>query len=200
MIEDGRYPADLELLDSHAGAYEAFNLAIADLRDRFLFFDRDRSIRRVFAAFDERIRRERRRMTPVGGSDSHGHHLRATTFVLASSNTRDAILEAVRRGRTCVRSPEACRALLRVDGGPWSIVGDARFGADVEVRAPDGTEILLNGEPVGRAFSVDPEICSIVRTRVGRGYSAPFYVNCPFAARRMRAGVLPEAVVPSPAR
>lgn len=184
MIEPGRYPADLEYLDRHAITYEAFNLAISDLRDRFLFFDPDRSIRRVLAAFDAKIVRDRRRMTPVGGSDSHGHHLRATTFVLASANTERAIAEAVRRGRTCIRSPEACRTMIRVDGGPWAIVGDARSGRRVEVRAPGGAEVLVNGRPVeGTAFDVDPAACSIVRARVGLGYSAPFYVNCDFAAR-----------------
>lgn len=198
LVEPARYPPDLELIDRRAATYEAYNLAIADLRDRFLFFDPERSIRRVLAAFDDKILRERRRLTPVGGSDTHGHHLRATTFVLATSNTRAAIAEGVRRGRTCVRAPEACRTMVRVDGGPWAIVGDARFGRAVEVRAPDGAQVLVNGEIVGARFAVDPKTCSIVRTRVGRGFSAPIYVNCAFAARRPRAGLLPTAVVPSP--
>lgn len=131
-------------------------------------------------------------MAPVGGSDSHGHHLRATTFVLARGRTKDDIREAVIAGRTCVRDPGACSFEVRVEGGPWSVVGSALAAAPwVEARARGGSddgrsiEIFLDGERVASPSS--DEIvrialprgrCSVVRARVEQGFSAPVYVGC----------------------
>ena len=49
-----------------------------------------------------------RRLIPVGGSDSHTHHLRATTFLLSRGRGEAEIRDALVSGRVCVRGPEAC--------------------------------------------------------------------------------------------
>lgn len=183
LFDPGPFPAEIRFLDAHAQGFEAFNLAIAELRDRFLLADRLSSIRAVLEVFDRRIRDEGRRLTPVGGSDTHGHHLRATTFVLARDRTPEAIAEGVRRGRTCIRSPEACELMVRPEGGPWHIVGDAAFGERFEIRAPPGATVLIDGAPVsGNRFVLPTRACAVLRAEIGRGYSAPIYLNCPFAA------------------
>src|SRR5207244_906085 len=129
---------------------------------------------------------QHRRMTPVGGSDSHSHHLRATTFVLAESRSEEGIRQAILAGRVCVRSPEACSLEVRPSGGAWSGLGASVQGAALEARAQgDDIAILVDGKTVREPDSgevvrlgVDPGKCSVIRARVGEGYSAPIYANC----------------------
>lgn len=181
----GRYPFDVRAIDRVANSYEAYNLAIAHLRDATLLNDQDASIEANLVAFDRKILRDKRRMTPVGGSDSHGHHLRATTFVLARDRTREAIAEAVRKGRVCIKSPEACSFMARREGGPWAIVGDEITTnpdrpTTIEIRAPRGATIYKNGAEVPSPITVAPGRCTLIRAKIGRGFSAPIYVGCGF--------------------
>lgn len=186
----GPFPAEIQALDRLAQGFEAFNLSATELRDRFLLRDSSRTLVDTLARLDREIVRRQRRMTPLGGSDSHSHHLRATTFVMATSRDEAGIREAVLAGRVCVRSPEACSFELRPAGGAWAGVGSAVAGARFEARARgEEIEILVDGAPVrspraGEAVEirVDPARCSVIRARVGEGYSAPIYANCAFAA------------------
>lgn len=167
---------------------EAFNLIASQLRDRFLVGDELHTIRATLALMDREIPRRGRRMTPVGGSDSHGHFMRATTFVASRGRSEAAIRDAIVAGRACVRSPEACSFEIRPRGGAWVGVGGAVRARDIELRARgEDVEIFIDGRVVGTPESgeavratVDERRCAVARARVGDGYSAPIYVNCPF--------------------
>ena len=192
----GRPPfrPEIAAVDARADGFEAANLFVRAVRDRFLLDDGEASTRRVLALLDREIVTRRRRMTPVGGTDSHSFHLRPMTFVLAEQRSRQAIRDAIRAGRTCVVQPGACTLEARAEGGgAFMPVGSSIEGARrVEVRA-SGREVVIyrNGDRVaapadGQVISVDlaPAGCSVLRATVDGGYSAPVYVNCPFASRR----------------
>jgi hypothetical protein len=185
-------PAEIQAVDRLATAFEAYNLTVTHLRDRFLVGDREWSLRGVLARLDHEILARRRRIAPVGGSDSHAGYLRATTFVLSESRTITGIRDAIAGGRTCVRSPAACSLEVRAPGGAWVAVGGAiRSEGAVEARARgDAISIALDGVPTASPESgaiarvqVPPGRCSLVRAHVDEGYSAPVYVNCDFAER-----------------
>lgn len=174
-----------------AMGYEAYNAAVAHLRDGFLLDDADLGLRGVLRRLDQEIITAGRRIAPVGGSDSHAGYLRATTFVLARGRTSADIRDALLGGRVCVKSPEACTLQARAPGGPWIGVGGA-LASDgaVEVRATGGAVVILrDGQPIalprpGEPVRVDvPARCALLRARVGEGWSAPIYVNCPFAVQ-----------------
>ncbi len=117
-----------------AFGFEAYNAAVAQLRDRFLLGDVDLSVRGVLDRIDQEIIASGRRISPVGGTDSHSDFLRATTFVLAEHRTGAAVRDALLAGRVCVKSPEACSLEVRAPGGPWVGVGGAiESGSEVEV-------------------------------------------------------------------
>jgi len=184
----GPYPAEVVAANQLAQGIEVFNLAIAELRDRFLLFDLHASMRAVLARADREIVARGRRMTPVGGSDSHSGHLRATTFVLSEGRTREAIRDGLLAGRTCVRDPAACSLEVRAASGPWLPVGSSLQNVEmVHARARgEGIQILVNGheyrpEAPGVPVTVPIEAgrCSVIRAVVGEGYSAPIYANCP---------------------
>ncbi|MFT3774818.1 MAG: hypothetical protein QM820_56440 [Minicystis sp.] len=190
----GRPPfrPEIAAADARASAFEAANLFVSDVRDRFLKGDREESMRNVLALLDQQILARRRRMTPVGGTDSHSFHLRPMTFVLAEQRSREAIRDAIRAGRTCVAQPAACTFEARAEGAAAFLpVGSSIMGASrVEVRA-GGRAVVIhrNGERVaaptgGQVASIDVarDACSVLRATVDGGYSAPIYVNCPFAS------------------
>lgn len=183
----GPYPAEILEVHRLAQGIEVFNLAVAELRDRYLLFDRHRSTRAALAVVDREIARRPRRFVPVGGSDSHSDHLRATTFVLAEARTPAAIREALRAGRACVRDPAACSLEVRAAAGPWLPVGSALSDvAMVHARARgervrilvDGREHALAGPGQEVAIPVTPGRCAVIRAEVDEGFSAPIYVNC----------------------
>ena len=191
----GPYPPEIASITRLAQGVEVYNLSVSHVRDGLLLGDRDRTLRMAAFLADRHARAERRRVSLVGGSDSHGHHLRATTFVLAEARTESAIGEAIRAGRTCVRSPEACSLEARplaIDpraAWMWMPVGSSLHASVIEVRANGAPiEILKNGavvaEPAAREvaqIAVEPGVCTTVRARVGEGLSSPIYVNCAFA-------------------
>jgi predicted metal-dependent phosphoesterase TrpH len=188
----GPFPPEIQAIDRLAQGVEVYNLAAAHLRDRILLHDSRHTLVATLARLDREIVARGRRMTPVGGSDSHTHHLRATTFVWSRGATEAEIREGIAEGRVCVRSHEACSFEARAPGGAWVGVGGAVSGASLEARASgDDVEVLLDGvraaTPASGAIArvALPEgRCAVVRARVGEGYSAPIYANCPFAPAR----------------
>ena len=187
----GDVPPEIRWITGHAQAVETFNTPVTELRDLFVVGEEDRSLREAAHIVDRVARRERRRLAAVGGSDSHGHWLRATTFVLATERSVEGIRSAIVSGRTCVRGPEACTLEVRTAGGAWRGVGDAitthAYGdtAMFEGRASGDVTFVVNGAIVGKgssgdlvSFSVPTDRCSVVRAIVGRSWSSGIYVNC----------------------
>jgi hypothetical protein len=181
-------PAEIAWVTTHATSIETFNSMVAGLRDQFIVGDEDRSLREASHVADEMVRTQHRRIASVGGSDSHGNWLRATTFVLAKDRSVEAIRKGIAGAHTCVRGPEACTLELRSDGGAWLGVGDAitTSSATFEARASgDDVTFVVNGAPVASAgdgeitkLQVPTDRCSIVRAIVGRSWSSGIYVNC----------------------
>ncbi len=187
------FPPEILAVDRLAAGFEAYNVAITTLRDGLLLGDLDASLRDVTNRIDRSILATRRRITPVGGSDSHAGWMRVAMFVLAESRTEAGVRDALLAGRTCVRDAAACSLEVRAPGGPWVGVGGAvRSDASVEVRATgnpivvtrDGAPVALPASGKITAVDVPAGRCSLIRAHVDRGYSAPVYVNCDFAEKR----------------
>lgn len=186
----GPYPSEIESATRLALGFEAFNLTVFELRDRFLLSDQHTSLRRTLTRLDQEILAQQRRMIPVGGSDSHSDHLRAATFVMAEHKSPHAIREALLAGRVCVRDPAACSFEVREPGGSWMPIGSSfQNVGELEVRARGkDMEFLINGSIAYQGSSrqmtrlrVNKERCSLLRARVDEGYSAPIYANCGFS-------------------
>jgi hypothetical protein len=184
-------PPEIMWITEHAHAVETFNASITHLRDQFLVGEEDRSLREAAHLVDRTSRQQHRRIAAVGGSDSHGQWLRATTFVLAKERSAAAIREAVVSGRTCVRGPEACSLQARLHLGgedAWRGVGDAitTEASAIDVRASGGdVAYLVNGTIVATGTSdqivsipIPTGRCATVRAIVGRSWSSSMYVNC----------------------
>lgn len=185
----GPFPEEILSVGRIAQTYEAYNLAVSELRDRFLLGNKLESLEATLARVDREIVAQGRPMTPVGGSDSHSGHLRAATFVLSHGRSAEAIREAIGAGRVCVRDPAACSFSARAAEGRWLPPGSSLHDVDrVWARAQgEDVEILANGatfrpgspgEPV--AVPLERGRCAVIRARVGKGYAAPIYANCPF--------------------
>ena len=189
FFSEGPFPPDIAAIDRLATGFEVYNLSVTEMRDRHLLGDRDRTLLESVHRLDVEIEKRGRRMTPVGGSDSHSHHLRATTFVLATGRSPEAIRDGLAAGRVCVRSPGACSLEARPPRGDWVGVGE-RLGAtdELELRAQGrDIEMIVDGEVVARPeagqvarVGVEKGACHVVRARVGEGFSAPIYVGCWF--------------------
>jgi hypothetical protein len=184
-------------ITAHAQSVETFNAGISHLRDQFFLDDEDRSLREAAHIVDRMVRTQRRPVAAVGGSDSHGHWLRATTYVLATERTPEAVRDAIASARTCVRGPEACTLQVRdpaANAGDqrWLGVGDSLHtvgaGRSIEARASGGdVTFVVNGAVVATARSgesatlpIPTDRCTIVRAIVGRSWSSGVYVNCAF--------------------
>lgn len=174
-------------LDALATQVEAYNYDVSEVRDRFGLDDRDDTIRRVFAQIDREAPRRGHRLTPTGGTDSHGSHLRATMFVLAERRDAAAIRDAMAAGRTCVRSRAACTLEASADGGAYGPPGSVFEGVtELRLRAQgERVEVIRDGEVVARPrrgeaarVAVAPGRCTVLRARVGDGWSGPVYANC----------------------
>lgn len=188
----GRPPfrPEIAAVDARAQHVEALNLFVSAARDRVALRDAERSTRAVLARLDQEILRRGRRLTPVAGTDSHSFHLRPVLFVLAEERSHAAVRDALRAGRTCVGAPAACTLEARPAGGDGFLpVGAAFTASRVEVRLGGQVNtVLRDGEPVasparGEVVSVDvpADRCAVLRAMADGGYSAPIYVNCPFA-------------------
>lgn len=182
--------AEIAAVDRLAQGFEAYNVTASQLRDRILLGDSDKTLEGTLLHLDAAIVARGRRMTPVGGSDSHGPSMRATTFVLAETKSVAGVREAFLAGRTCVRDAAACSFEARPPGGSeWSPIGAALpmpTSGKLEVRARgDDVEIIRGGAIVatpssGTTATVDlvAGTCNVLRARVGEGFSAPIYVGC----------------------
>lgn len=180
-------PPEIAWVTAHAQAIEIYNLEVSQLRDRLFLGDEDRSLREAAHLLDAQVHAQQRKIAAVAGSDSHGHWLRADTFVLATERTVASIGEAIDFGRTCVRGPEACTLEARAIGGPWRGVGEALRGVDaIEVRAighdiaffAAGSAALAGASGVALRIDVPRDRCTLVRAVVDGSYSSPIYVNC----------------------
>lgn len=185
----GTFPPEINAISRLAQGFEAYNLAATHLRDDFLLSEPDKTLLATLSLLDKEIPLEMRRMTPVGGSDSHSGHLRATTFVLSRSITAEGIRDALVEGRACVRDPAACSFAARDMSGAFRPVGSqvsAKGSIELAAEGSD-VEFFVNGKSAaslpegGTAFiSIESDRCTTVRARVDQGYSAPIYVNCRF--------------------
>jgi hypothetical protein len=180
-------------LTRHAQTIETHNASVEHLRDQYFMPDRDWTLREATHLLDREARRQRRRITPVGGSDSHGMWLRPTTWVLASERTPGALRDAIVAGRTCVRGPEACLLEVRAGDGAYHSVGASIAtvapARAISARVLRGTATwYVNGAAAaqsrpGEVVSIPMSgRCSLVRAAVGRSVSAPVYVDCPWAS------------------
>ncbi|MEM9189061.1 MAG: hypothetical protein AAGF12_07785 [Myxococcota bacterium] len=182
----GPHSADIRSIHRRAVGYEAENSAVTHLRDEFLVARPHSSRRAVLRLMDRTMLRERRRLVPIGGSDSHSHHLRAVTFVLATERSLAGVRAAVQAGRVCVRDPAACTLEASADGGPYRPLGSAlRAEETIRVRWRAGAGTLIAG---GREHPFETELelpaseeCTIVRAETSAGASGPIFVNCAFA-------------------
>jgi len=194
--ETGVFPPEIVAAHHLAQAFEAYNLTAAHIRDRYLGPPGAGTYAETLARLDGEILAQQRRIVPLGGSDSHENHLRATTFVLARERTVEGVREAVLAGRVCVRDWRACTLRARVAGLPsgpgsaWQPPGAAFSGADaLEIRASGAdVRILINGQAAAHPrageialLRLDPDRCSIVRAEIDGGTAAPLYANCAFA-------------------
>ena len=185
---------EIDWITKHAQSIETFNTSVAHLRDQFMIGEEDRSLREAAHLVDRTSRAQHRKIAAVGGSDSHGQWLRATTFVLASARSAEALREGVAAARTCVRGPEACSLQVRATGADaWSGVGDSvtTLAPTLEARAAGGdVTYLVNGAIVATAARDDVATpvrlplpsgrCAIVRAIVNRSWSSGVYVNCDY--------------------
>jgi len=185
----GPFPPEIDFATHHAQGIETFNLAVTHMRDGLILGDGDRSLRHASYLLARRARVEGRRIAATGGTDSHSHHLRAATWVLANARTPDAIRDAIVAGRTCVRSPEACSFEARAIGAPtWQGIGASLQGAHIELRATaaastlfeDGVVIAQLAAGQLALVDVDPTRCTVFYARVGEGMSSPIYAGCAF--------------------
>lgn len=184
-------PSEMAWVTQHAHALETFNLSVTHLRDQFMVGDVERSLREATSVADRASRDQKRKIAAVGGTDSHGDYLRATTWVLAKEKTKESIAEAIASARTCVRGPEACSFEARAagEGEKFQSVGTAILARDsIEARAVGGpVRIVVNGATAARAAAGEivrvpvPETCALVRAIVDASWSSPIYVNCLWA-------------------
>jgi hypothetical protein len=104
---------------------------------------------RAFVAADALARDQHRRVTAVGGSDSHRPHVVATTWVLAIDASEQAILAALRAGATCVGGTDGGTLVAHGDGDPgdhWARIGDVvRAREDVELRWTGRARLFVDG-------------------------------------------------------
>lgn len=189
FTDSGPYPSEIMTANRLALGFEAFNLTVFELRDRFLLSDPHMTLRRTLSRLDQEILSQHRHLIPVGGSDSHSDHLRAATFVLAETKSPASIREALVAGRVCVRDPSACSFEAREPGGTWKTLGSSLLNvSELEIRAQgDDVEFFVDGSIVYQGSArksirvrVPKGRCTILRARVDEGYSAPIYANCAF--------------------
>ena len=158
-------------------------MSITHLRDQYILSDEERTLREASALVDRQAKKQHRHIAEVGGSDSHGAWLRATTFVLAKERSREAIHDALVEGRTCVRSPEACTLEVAAETGEWHGLGESVVsnGTVMARLAVDGV-FLVDGAyaAAGRmvTLSVPKGRCVTVRATTGLGWSSAIYINC----------------------
>jgi hypothetical protein len=102
---------EIHWLTKHADAIETWNESIGHVRDRWFVGDPDWEMRQASHLVDRLAREELRPIASVGGSDSHDHWLRPTTWVLAKEKSAAGIRDAIVHARTCAHLRARPRAL-----------------------------------------------------------------------------------------
>jgi hypothetical protein len=145
-------PPEVAWITEHATGIETLNTSISHLRDQFIIGDAERTLREGAHLADRVARTQHRRLTPVGGSDSHGEWMRATTWVLARDRT---IAGAFARPSFAAAPACAVRPRARSLHASWASA--LRTSAAPSRVAPRGRSRSL---PTGRA----PAITSTARS------------------------------------
>jgi hypothetical protein len=103
----------------------------------------------AWLAADRVARTEHRKITAVGGTDNHALNVIATTWVLATSASEAAILDALRAGATCVGGAEA--GTLRAKGdADWVRIGGVVSAVQTVTLAWDGmARLFVDGQDLG---------------------------------------------------
>ncbi|HNN92236.1 MAG TPA: hypothetical protein PKI03_08210 [Pseudomonadota bacterium] len=182
------FPPEIAAAEELAYGMEAYSIPVSVWRDQYGLDDPLFSLHATMRRMDDEILRRKRRMVPIAGSDSRqGKHLHPTMFIAAPSRTPQALREGLLRGRVCIRSPEPCAVRVYVDdeGLPQGVGASLRAKQRIELRWQGEGEVIRNGESYGafdgRATVPAESQCTVLRLVVDGGYSAPIYVNCPFA-------------------
>jgi len=191
FTESGRglsyFPPEIQAAHELSYGVEAYSLPVAVWRDQYVLGDPLISVRDIMRLMDKLILEKRRRMVPLSGSDSLGGILHPMMFIAATSRTPQALREGLLRGRVCIRAPEPCalRAYADDDAIPQGVGAALRARQRVEFHWKGEGELLKNGESVGNfdshaTVAADSQ-CSVYRLVLDGGFSAPIYVNCPWA-------------------
>lgn len=182
------FPPEIQAAQELAYGLEAYSIPVSVWRDHYGLDNPLHSLHATLKYLDDEILRRKRRMVPLAGSDSrNGKHLHPTMFVAAPARTPQALREGFLRGRMCVRSPEPCGLRVYVDdeGLPHGVGESVRAKQRIELRWQGDGEVFKNGESYGAYdghVTVPAESgCMLLRLVADGGYSAPVYVNCPFA-------------------
>ena len=90
-----------------------------------------------------------RPIAAVGGTDSHGDRMAATTWVLATDATEQALLAALRMGATCIGAIDGGTLVAHGDADPvdrWARIGDIVAATDaVELRWTGRARLFIDG-------------------------------------------------------
>lgn len=191
FTEQGRtmkdFPQEIQAANELAYALEAYSLPVAVWRDQYGMDDPQASLREILRTLDKMILQRQRRMVPMAGSDSYGRILHPMMYIAATSRTPQSLREGLLRGRVCVRSPAPCglRVYADDDAIPQGVGAALRARQRIEFSWKGEGEIIKNGESAGsfdgHATIAADQQCSVYRLVSDGGYSAPIYVNCPWA-------------------
>lgn len=191
FTESGRtmkdFPQEIQAAHELAYAVEAYSLPVSIWRDQYGLDDSQASLREILRVLDKIIIERKRRMVPTAGSDSRGRILHPMMYIAAPSRTSQSLREGLLRGRVCIRSPEPCglRVYADDDAIPQGVGAALRARQRVEFAWKGEGELFKNGESAGNfdgraTIAADPN-CSVYRLAADGGYSAPIYINCPWA-------------------
>lgn len=181
---------DMQAINQQFDGMETYSVPVSVWRDQYVMEDPLLHLRESSIRLAQEAKRKQRRIIPVGGSDSRGRMIRATTFIAAPEKTPESLRRALLAGRVCVRSPLPCAVRVYSDdkGGTAMGVGDAVVAErSVELRWDGEGQLYRNGELLGDFESGTTQAanrgdCQIYQLHLGGGVSGPIYVNCPFAA------------------
>jgi hypothetical protein len=180
-------PKDIQWLHANYNGMEAYSVPVSIWRDKYVLDDPLASVKKVLEMVDKNSLQLNRRLLATAGTDSRGRLVRSTLFVAAQDRSKEKILEGLRAGRICLRSPTACTVRMYINGGTGVAmhVGGSVSGArTVEFSWPGEGQLYRNGELVDtfvdrtRTLPAQLGVCEIYRVHVDEGYSGAFYVNC----------------------
>jgi hypothetical protein len=113
----------------------------------------ERGESRGFDAADRLVRTDHRAIAVVGGTDNHKQDIRITTWVLATDASEPAVLDALRRGATCVGGLEGSTLEAHGDLDPpdrWVPIGDSAHAASrLELRWKGRARVFVDSVDLG---------------------------------------------------